>query len=105
MPTAAKAAKPAKKQPKAAPAAKKPVAKAKAKANGEARKPRADSKKAEVIAMLRRKNGASNEEIQKATDWQPHSVRGFIAGTLKKAGLVAESFKTDAGERRYRLPA
>jgi hypothetical protein len=90
---ATKAAKPAKKQPKAAPAAKKADPKA----------PRADSKKAEVIKMLQRKNGASNQEIQKATDWQPHTVRGFIAGTLKKAGLVAESFKTDAGERRYRL--
>ena len=91
----------AKKQPTAAPAAKKPVAKAKAKA-----KPaRADSKKAIVIKMLQRKNGASNEEIMAATGWQTHSVRGFIAGTLKKAGLTAESFKTDAGERRYRLPA
>jgi hypothetical protein len=94
---ATKAAKPAKKQPKAAPAAKKAAKKAEPKA------PRADSKKAEVIKMLQRKNGASNQEIQKATDWQPHTVRGFIAGTLKKAGLVAESFKTDAGERRYRL--
>ena len=96
-----KATRPAKKQPKAAPAAKTPVAKAEAKA-----KPaRADSKKAIVIKMLQRKNGASNEEIMAATGWQTHSVRGFIAGTLKKAGLTAESFKTDAGERRYRLPA
>ena len=39
----------------------------------------------------------------KATEWQSHTVRGFIAGTLKKAGIVAESFKRENGDRAYRI--
>ena len=43
-------------------------------------------------------------EIAKATDWQNHSIRGFISGTLgKKMGLTVESSKNDAGERTYKL--
>jgi hypothetical protein len=40
----------------------------------------------------------------KATDWQPHSVRGFISGTLgKKMGLTVASVKGEDGERRYSI--
>lgn len=56
-----------------------------------------------VIGMLRRPEGATMAQIEKATDWQAHSVRGFFAGTLKKKkGLAVTSEKAD-GVRTYRL--
>jgi hypothetical protein len=62
------------------------------------------SKKAEVLALMRRKNGATLAEIMKATGWQAHSVRGFISGGLtKKMGLKVESTKGKDGERTYRI--
>jgi len=61
------------------------------------------SKKAEVIAMLRRKNGATLSEIMRTMGWQKHTVRGFMAGAMKKAGHIVESFKPAGGERTYRL--
>ena len=57
-----------------------------------------------MLELLRRKEGATIAEIAKATEWQNHSIRGFISGTVgKKMGLVVESSKTDAGERNYRI--
>ena len=44
----------------------------------------------------------ASAEITKATDWQAHSVRGFIATASKKHGVTIESVKDDAGERAYR---
>jgi hypothetical protein len=38
----------------------------------------------------------------KATKWQAHSIRGFIAGPLKRGGITVESNKSDGGERTYR---
>jgi hypothetical protein len=62
------------------------------------------SKKAAIIAMLSRKDGATLAAIMKATDWRAHSVRGFISGALiKKAGLKVESFKRQDGERAYAI--
>jgi hypothetical protein len=67
--------------------------------------PREFSKKAIVLEMLRRKEGATLAEIAKATDWQNHSIRGFISGTIvKKMGLTVESAKKAAGVRTYRIP-
>lgn len=67
-------------------------------------KPREGSKQQQVIDMLRRKNGATLAEIMKATDWQRHTVRGFVSGTLgKKLGLVVESAKSESGDRTYRI--
>ena len=61
------------------------------------------SKKAIVLELMRRTDGASLKEIMAATDWQAHSVRGFISGGLgKKMGLTVESFKRADGERAYR---
>ena len=65
--------------------------------------PRGGSKTAEVIGMLQRKNGATITEIITAMGWQKHTVRGFMAGAMKKAGYTVESFKSDKGERTYRI--
>jgi len=86
----------------------KPAAKKEARmANKKATKdsvPREFSKKAIVLDLLRRKDGATMAEIAKATGWQNHSIRGFISGNLtKKMGLVVESAKNEAGERTYRI--
>jgi hypothetical protein len=67
---------------------------------------RQGSKKAQVIALLRRKEGATLQVLMSATGWQAHSVRGFLSGSLgKKMGLKVESFKRPDGERAYRIPA
>jgi hypothetical protein len=90
---------------KNAPAATKSAPKGKLAAKGsDADGPRAGSKMAEVIAMLQRKGGASITEIMAAMGWQRHTVRGFMAGAMKKAGFTVESFKPEGGERSYRLP-
>jgi hypothetical protein len=95
------AATPAPKTPKGAPKKAKPTKAAKAKDAAPARE---GSKKAIVLDLLRRKNGATLAEIAKVTDWQNHSIRGFISGTLgKKMGLTVESSKNDAGERSYKI--
>ena len=65
---------------------------------------RGGSKKAEVLDLLRRKQGATLSEIMNATGWQAHSVRGFISGALtKKQGLNVESFRNEGKERTYRI--
>jgi hypothetical protein len=84
-----------------------PAAPRKAKSSKEATPPkdaREGSKKAVVLELLRRPEGATLADIQSATGWQAHSVRGFISGTLgKKMGLTVESLKTPDGARSYRL--
>ena len=67
-----------------------------------ASQPRAPTKLALLLAELGRADGASIAELTAATGWQPHSVRGTIAGTLKKRGHTAMSDVVD-GVRRYRL--
>jgi hypothetical protein len=75
-----------------------------AKADDAAPTAREGSKKAIVLEMLRRPDGATLADIQSATGWQPHSVRGFLSGALgKNMGLTVESFKTPEGARAYRI--
>jgi Protein of unknown function (DUF3489) len=62
-----------------------------------------ESKKARIIAMLRAPNGATIEAMMRATGWQPHSIRGFLAGVIrKKLGLNLVSAATESG-RVYRI--
>jgi Protein of unknown function (DUF3489) len=61
------------------------------------------TKHARIIAMLRAPAGATIAAIMAATDWQQHSVRGFLAGVIrKKLGLNLVSDQTDKG-RVYRI--
>jgi hypothetical protein len=62
-----------------------------------------DTKHARIIAMLRAPAGATIAAIMTVTDWQQHSVRGFLAGVVrKKLGLNLVSELTDKG-RVYRI--
>ena len=65
--------------------------------------PREGSKTAQVVLMLQRKGGATLPEIMEKMGWQKHTVRGFMAGAMKKAGYTVESFKPEGGERTYRI--
>ncbi len=65
--------------------------------------PREGSKTAQVVALLQRKDGATLAEIMSQMGWQRHTVRGFMAGAMKKAGHAVESFKPEGGERTYRI--
>jgi hypothetical protein len=88
---AAKKASPAKKAPKGA-----------KKAAGA----RDGSKTAKVLELLKRPGGVTAKELMKTTGWQPHSVRGFLSGTVgKKMGLTVTSTKAEDGDRTYSVKA
>jgi Protein of unknown function (DUF3489) len=75
---------------RSAPASSKPIA-------------RPDTKHARIITMLRAPAGTTIAAIMAATEWQQHSVRGFLAGVVrKKLGLNLVSEQTDKG-RVYRI--
>jgi hypothetical protein len=62
------------------------------------------TKQERVLALLSRADGASIDEIMKATVWQQHSVRGLLAGTVKKKlGFTLVSSNDDRKPRRYRI--
>ena len=67
---------------------------------------RGGSKTAKILDLLKRPGGATSKELMKATGWLPHSVRGFLSGTVrKKLGLTVTSSKGEDGERSYSVEA
>jgi hypothetical protein len=96
--TRARAAKP---RPHTAPTKTKPARKA---TGAKKPSPVRRTKTAQIVDLLKRPGGVTLQDLMKTTGWQAHSVRGFLSGTLvKKMGTPFESFKSDAGERAYRL--
>lgn len=66
--------------------------------------PASTSKQQRCLDLLARRDGATLTELVAATDWQAHSVRGFLSGTLKKKlGLSVTSTRDVDGARRYRI--
>ncbi len=64
------------------------------------------SKAAKILDLLKRPEGATLAALMKATEWQAHSVRGFLSGSLrKKLGLTITSAKGTDGERTYSVKA
>lgn len=65
---------------------------------------RTNTKSAAIIALLKSKRGATIQDLMQATNWQAHSIRGFLAGSLsKRHGLAVTSVKLEGKERRYRV--
>jgi hypothetical protein len=99
--------KPAKKQ---FPAATKKAASARRLSDRRANDPQAarsnkPSKQSVVIEMLRSPKGTTVEAMMKATGWQRHSVRGFLAGVVRKRLKLKLGSERVAGRRTYRLAA
>ena len=64
------------------------------------------TKQQTCLDLLGRRDGATLEDLEQVTGWQKHSVRGFLAGAVKKKlGLTLISEKPDTGARRYRVPS
>jgi hypothetical protein len=90
---------------KATPAKKAPKGRTKANA-AKPETAREGSKTARILDLLKRPGGVTAKELMKKTGWQPHSVRGFLSGTVrKKMGLNVTSTKGDDGERNYSVKA
>ncbi|WP_218037530.1 DUF3489 domain-containing protein [Reyranella soli] len=63
-----------------------------------------ETKLSQLESLLRRKEGATIAQIAAALDWQPHSVRGAMSGSLKKKqGLTISNQMTEDGRRVYRI--
>jgi hypothetical protein len=63
------------------------------------------TKQAQLVALMRRPQGATIDEIATATGWQNHSVRGAISGALKKRLGLTITSKEEKRGRVYRVPA
>jgi len=61
------------------------------------------SKQSRVIAMLRSREGTTIAAMMKATGWQQHSVRGFLAGTVRKRLQLKLASEAIDGQRIYRI--
>ena len=66
--------------------------------------PKRGTKTQVLLSLLERPKGATAEDMMAAVGWQKHSVRGFLAGTVKKKlGLALSSEKQEEAPRRYRI--
>lgn len=68
---------------------------------GAAARPRAESKGAKILELIGRPQGSTLAEIMQVTQWQAHSVRGFLSTAAKKHKFHIESRQTEAGDRVY----
>jgi hypothetical protein len=69
--------------------------------NAKPEKPNRGSKQSRVIAMLQSPDGATIAAMTDATGWQPHSVRGFLAGVVRKRFKLRLGSKKVDGNRVY----
>jgi hypothetical protein len=84
---------------------KRPTAAPAARRSSQGRTDRKGTKTEKILALLRQPSGATLAALMRTTQWQAHSVRGFLSGQLgKRMGLRVKSFRRD-GERVYRLRA
>jgi uncharacterized protein DUF3489 len=74
-------------------------------AKGVAKPPKAEpsTKQSHVIAMLQSPAGATIAAMMKATGWQQHTVRGFLAGVVRKRLKLKLGSKKVDGERVYQI--
>ncbi|WP_425908139.1 DUF3489 domain-containing protein [Nitrobacter sp. TKz-YC02] len=61
------------------------------------------SKQDAILVLLQRPKGATLPEITEATGWQPHSVRGFLSGVVKKKLKLKVESRKDGRDRTYRI--
>ena len=97
--------KPAKKRPTASAPATVPTIKSSRHDTRDPEPKRADrgSKQSRVIALLQSPTGATIEAMMKATGWQQHSVRGFLAGVVRKRLKLKLGSKKLDGNRIYQI--
>ena len=95
----------AKKRPTASAPATVPTTKSSRHSAGDPEPKRADhgSKQSRVIALLQSSTGATIEAMMKATGWQQHSVRGFLAGVVRKRLKLKLGSKKVDGNRVYQI--
>ena len=65
--------------------------------------PASPTKSATILKLLRRPKGASIAQLQKATDWQAHSIRAALTGLRKKGHEIERSSKDRKGATVYRM--
>src|ERR1700739_2073577 len=97
--------KPAKRRPTASAPATVPTTKSSRHSAGDPEPKRADrgSEQSRVIALLQSPTGATIEAMMKGTGWQQHSVRGFLAGVVRKRLKLNLASKTVDGNRVYQI--